>query len=163
MPKPLRKRRPRRPPPTAPGNADQESAAQSSAPHAAHKPARPKRKKTRLPLATVVTTALDDLKGEQISLLDVRHLTSVTDTMIVVSGRSDRHVRSLANTVVEKCKAAGYRPLGVEGQASGEWVLVDLGDVVVHVMLPRAREFYNLEKLWDLSDRDREEAADVGA
>jgi ribosome-associated protein len=113
------------------------------------------------PLATLVSTALDDLKGQQITVLDVRHLTSVTDTMVVASGRSDRHVRALADTVVEQCAKAGVRPIGVEGQKSGEWVLVDLGDVVVHVMLPRVREFYNLEKLWDLGDRA--EAADLGA
>ena len=113
------------------------------------------------PLAAVVTTALDDLKGQQITVLDVRHLTSVTDTMVVASGRSDRHVRALADTVVEKCVEVGVRPIGVEGQKSGEWVLVDLGDVVVHVMLPRVREFYNLEKLWDIGERA--EAAELGA
>jgi ribosome-associated protein len=118
-------------------------------------------KQKERPLATLVTTALDDLKGQQITVLDVRHLTSVTDTMVVASGRSDRHVRALADTVVEQCAKAGVRPIGVEGQESGEWVLVDLGDVVVHVMLPRVREFYNLEKLWDLGERA--EAADLGA
>ncbi|HEX5048401.1 MAG TPA: ribosome silencing factor [Gammaproteobacteria bacterium] len=121
---------------------------------------KPKQKKER-PLATLVTTALDDLKGQQITVLDVRHLTSVTDTMVVASGRSDRHVRALADTVVEQCAKAGVRAIGVEGQKSGEWVLVDLGDVVVHVMLPRVREFYNLEKLWDMSGRA--EAAELGA
>jgi ribosome-associated protein len=161
MPKPPRKRSARRPPPTAPGHTDKKTAAKGQGRNAGSKTARLKRKKTRLPLATVVTTALDDLKGQEISSLDVRHLTTVTDTMVIVTGRSDRHVRSLADAVVQKCKESGYRPIGVEGQASGEWVLVDLGDVVVHVMLPRAREFYNLEKLWDMSDRV--ETADVGA
>ena len=118
-------------------------------------------KQKERPLATLVSTALDDLKGQQITVLDVRHLTSVTDTMVVASGRSDRHVRALADTVVETCAQAGVRPIGVEGQKSGEWVLVDLGDVVVHVMLPRVREFYNLEKLWDLGGRA--ETADLGA
>jgi ribosome-associated protein len=122
---------------------------------------KPKSSKKERPLATLVTTALDDLKGQQITVLDVRHLTSVTDTMVVASGRSDRHVRALADTVVETCAQAGVRPIGVEGQKSGEWVLVDLGDVVVHVMLPRVREFYNLEKLWDLGGRA--ETADLGA
>src|SRR5262245_29980126 len=126
----------------------------------AKKTAKSPKRKDR-PLASVVTTALDDLKGQQITVLDVRHLTSVTDTMVVASGRSDTHVRALANTVVEHCAKAGVRPIGVEGQKSGEWVLVDLGDVVVHVMLPRVREFYNLEKLWDLSGRA--EAAELGA
>ena len=97
--------------------------------------------------------ALDDLKAEQVHVLDVRHLTTVTDTMVVASGRSDRHVRAIAGAVVEQAKKAGFRPIGVEGQSSGEWVLVDLADVVVHVMLPRVREFYNLEKLWDMTAR----------
>jgi ribosome-associated protein len=100
-------------------------------------------------------------KGALVVALDVRHLTSVTDTMVVASGRSDRHVRALADTVVETCAKAGVHALGVEGQKSGEWVLVDLGDVVVHVMLPRVREFYNLEKLWDIGERA--EAAELGA
>jgi ribosome-associated protein len=115
---------------------------------------RAKRKRSKQTIAQVVAGALDDLKALDVSLLDVRHLTTVTDTMIVASGRSDRHVRAIADAVVEKCKKEGHRPLGVEGQNVGEWVLVDLGDVVVHVMLPRAREFYNLEKLWDLAERD---------
>ena len=115
---------------------------------------RAKRKKPKPTVAQVVAGALDDLKALDVSLLDVRHLTTVTDTMIVASGRSDRHVRAIADAVVEKCKKEGHRPIGVEGKNVGEWVLVDLGDVVVHVMLPRAREFYNLEKLWDLSERD---------
>ena len=115
---------------------------------------RAQRKKSTLTVAQVVAGALDDLKALDVSLLDVRHLTTVTDTMIVASGRSDRHVRAIADAVVEKCKKEGHRPIGVEGKNVGEWVLVDLGDVVVHVMLPRAREFYNLEKLWDLTERD---------
>jgi ribosome-associated protein len=112
-------------------------------------------------LTQVVSGALDDLKAFDVNVLDVRHLTSVTDTMVVASGRSDRHVRAIADSVVETCKKQGHRPLGVEGQRVGEWVLVDLGDVVVHVMLPRAREFYNLEKLWDLSERDEAEAPET--
>ena len=110
--------------------------------------------KKRPELATLVTDALDDLKAQHVSRLDVRHLTSLTDTMIIADGRSDRHVRALADAVVERAKEAGFAALGVEGQQSGEWVLVDLADVVVHVMLPRVREFYNLEKLWDISARD---------
>jgi ribosome-associated protein len=96
-----------------------------------------------------------------VTVLDVRHLTSVTDTMIVASGRSDRHVRALADAVLERCQKAGIEPLGIEGQQAGEWVLVDLGDAVAHVMLPRVREFYNLEKLWDISAREDE--AEVAA
>jgi ribosome-associated protein len=112
------------------------------------------RKQSKPTVAQVVAGALADLKALDVSLLDVRHLTTVTDTMIVASGRSDRHVRAIADAVVEKCQKEGHRPIGVEGQKVGEWVLVDLGDVVVHVMLPRTREFYNLEKLWDLAERD---------
>jgi ribosome-associated protein len=109
----------------------------------------------------VVAAALDDLKATDISVLDVRHLTTVTDTMIVASGRSDRQVRAIADQVVVQCKREGYRPIGVEGQKVGDWVLVDLGDVVVHVMQPRAREFYNLEKLWDMTATAAAEAAEV--
>jgi ribosome-associated protein len=122
---------------------------------------RVKRAKAPQTIAGVVTKALDDLKAVETTFLDVRHLTTVTDAMAIVSGRSDRHVRAIASAVVEQCKKAGYRPLGVEGAKAGEWVLVDLGELVVHVMLPRVREFYNLEKLWDISARD--EAAEASA
>lgn len=101
-------------------------------------------------LAKLVVAALDDMKAQSITSLDVRHLTSVTDVMVIASGRSDRHVRSLSKSLIERCKDAGHRPLGVEGEDAGEWVLVDLSDVVVHVMLPKVREFYNLERLWDI-------------
>lgn len=97
----------------------------------------------------LVLAALDDAKGEQVRVLDVRELTSITDWMVVVSGRSDRHVKALSDAVLERARDIGVRPIGVEGQRGGEWVLVDFADVLVHVMLPRIREFYNLEKLWD--------------
>lgn len=100
------------------------------------------------PLQTTVVNALDDLKARDVVVIDVRGLTSIADSMVIASGTSDRHVRSLAQSVVEKCKESGHRPLGVEGLKDGEWVLVDLQDIVVHVMLPRVRDFYNLEKLW---------------
>lgn len=114
---------------------------------------RAKPKKGPKSLDAIVTGALGDLKADNVHVLDVRHLTTVTDTMVIASGRSDRHVRAIAGAVVEQVKRAGYRPLGVEGERSGEWVLVDLADLVVHVMLPRVREFYNLEKLWDMPER----------
>jgi ribosome-associated protein len=114
---------------------------------------RSKPKKPPKSLDQVVAGALQDLKADNVHVLDVRHLTTVTDTMVIASGRSDRHVRAIAGAVVEQAKKAGYRPLGVEGERSGEWVLVDLADLVVHVMLPRVREFYNLEKLWDMPAR----------
>jgi ribosome-associated protein len=101
------------------------------------------------PLQNLVTAALDDMKAVNVRVLDVRGLTDIVDTMVIASGNSDRHVRSIAERVVEKAKAAGLRPLGTEGARDGEWVLVDLQDVLVHVMLPRVREFYGLENLWD--------------
>jgi ribosome-associated protein len=101
------------------------------------------------PLQTAVAAALDDMKAVNVKMLDIRGVSDFADTMIVASGNSDRHVRSIADRVVEKAKAAGVRPLGVEGARDGEWVLVDLNDVIVHVMLPRVREFYGLERLWE--------------
>lgn len=105
-----------------------------------------------LSLQSVVTAALDDMKAAHVKVLDVRGLTDIADTMIIASGTSDRHVRSIADRVVEKAKAAGFRPYGVEGARDGEWVLVDLNDIVLHVMLPRVREFYGLERLWDAGE-----------
>ena len=101
-----------------------------------------------LRLLDLAAAALDELKAHDVRVLDVRSLTSITDHMVVASGTSDRHVRSIADRLVEKAKQAGKPPLGVEGEDVGEWVLVDLQDVVVHIMQPRAREFYKLEDLW---------------
>jgi ribosome-associated protein len=97
--------------------------------------------------------ALDDLKATDIVALDVTGFTSITDYMLIASGRSDRHVRSIADSVIDKAKEVGQPVLGVEGHEYGEWVLVDLGDVVVHVMQPRARDFYKLEDLWGMDDK----------
>jgi ribosome-associated protein len=106
----------------------------------------------------VVEHALDEMKAVNVKVLEVSKLTDITDTMIIASGNSDRHVRSIADRVVEHAKKAGYRPMGVEGERDGEWVLVDLQDVIVHIMLPKVREFYRLESLWDVSAARREAA-----
>jgi ribosome-associated protein len=171
MPQPLSKKPVRRPK-SGTKIAKETQAAKAAKTAAAAKPSKPAKKdrspaakrakvKKQLTVAQVVSAALEDLKALDMTFLDVRHLTTLTDTMVIVSGRSDRHVKAIGSEVVAKCKKAGYRPIGVEGQQSGEWVLVDLGDVVVHVMLPRVREFYNLEKLWDMKSRD--EAAEATA
>ena len=113
----------------------------------------PAAKKTRTgpgSLTKIAVAALEDMKAVNVKVLDVRKLTDVADTMIVATGTSDRHVKSIADRVIQRCREAGHRAFGVEGQREGEWVLVDLQDLIVHVMLPRIREFYGLEKLWDL-------------
>mgnify|MGYP001545408581 CR=1 FL=1 len=109
-------------------------------------------------LCTLVVDALDDIKAQDVTTLDVREMTTVTDYMIVASGTSNRHVQALVDNVAEKAREAGHKPIGVEGEEGGEWVLLDLQDALVHVMLPKVREFYNLEKLWSLGP-----AADLAA
>lgn len=99
-------------------------------------------------LRDLAIAALEDIKGLDIKVYDVMDKTSVTDIMVFASGTSSRQVKALADSVADKAKKAGMPPLGVEGEEGGEWVLVDLGDVVVHIMQPSIREFYNLEKLW---------------
>jgi ribosome-associated protein len=96
-----------------------------------------------------VSTALEDMKAVNVKILDVRGITDFADTLVIASGNSDRHVRAIADRVAAEAKAVGVRPLGMEGTREGEWVLVDIQDVVVHVMLPRVREFYGLERLWE--------------
>lgn len=113
----------------------------------------------QIDLRQLALDALDDLKAIDVRVLDVAKLTTITDHMIVASGRSDRHVRSLADSVVTIAKQNGFQPLGVEGEKEGEWVLVDLGDVIVHVQTPRTRDFYNLEKLWDIDEAAAAEPA----
>ena len=98
----------------------------------------------------MLDTVLDDHKGQNITVLDVEGKTSVTDFMVLVTATSERHAKSLAGYVVEKVKENGSLPLGVEGEQGSDWVLVDLGDVIVHVMTAKAREFYELEKLWSV-------------
>jgi ribosome-associated protein len=104
----------------------------------------------RAALKAVILGALDDMKALEVKVLDVRGLTDIADYMVIASGTSDRHVRSVAQRVVEKTKQAGYRPHGCEGLKDADWVLIDLHEMIVHIMLPRVREFYGLEKLWDM-------------
>jgi ribosome-associated protein len=114
-----------------------------------------KASKPKPSLKSVVIDALDDMKALEIKVLDVRGLTDIADWMVIASGTSDRHVRSVAQRVVERTKEAGFRPHGVEGQQDSDWVLIDLNEMIVHVMLPRVREFYGLEKLWDMTATKR--------
>ncbi|MCP5420089.1 MAG: ribosome silencing factor [Gammaproteobacteria bacterium] len=101
-------------------------------------------------LKTLIVDALEEIKAVDLKVLDVRKVASFTDFMVIASGTSDRHVKALADKLIEKCKQAGNRPLGVEGERQAEWILVDLGDIVVHIMKPDVRDFYNLEKLWSV-------------
>lgn len=101
-------------------------------------------------LAGLVTAALEDIKAQDVQVLDVRKLTTIMDIMVVATGTSDRHVRSIADRVIEALAAKGVKPFGVEGAETAEWVLVDLGDVVLHVMQRKVRELYQLEKLWEI-------------
>lgn len=104
-------------------------------------------------LQKIVVDALEELKAQDIKIMDVRSVATFTDLMIVASGSSTRHVKAIAAKVVEKAAEAGIKPLGVEGEREAEWVLVDLNDIIVHVMLPQTRDFYNLEKLWSMHGR----------
>ena len=106
-------------------------------------------------LLKMVESVLDERKGQNITTLDVIGKTSVTDYMVLATSTSERHAKALSDYVVEKVKANGFMPLGVEGQQGSDWVLVDLGDVILHVMTAQAREFYQLEKLWSV-DRAEE-------
>jgi ribosome-associated protein len=141
---------------TAANASKAKSAARSPRKAAARKAAPPANVRSIRPLVQVVEGALDEMKAVSVRVLDVHKLTDIADTMIIASGTSDRHVRSLADRVIEHAKKAGFRPMGVEGERDGEWVLVDLQDVIVHIMLPRVREFYRLESLWDVSAARRE-------
>jgi ribosome-associated protein len=107
-------------------------------------------------LKQLAIDALEDLKAEDIVVLDVRDKTTVTDWIVVASGSSSRHVKSIANNVIAEVKKAGKSPLGSEGENEGEWVLVDLGDVIVHVMQRQVREYYDLESLWSVDVVNRQ-------
>lgn len=105
-------------------------------------------------LLEIVIAALQEIKGVDIRVIDVRGLTSITDRMVIASGTSTRHIKALADNVVLAAKRHGFAVLGVEGEDKTGWVLVDLSDVVVHIMMPETREFYALEKLWSVGERD---------
>lgn len=111
-------------------------------------------------LLAQVRIAVENLKAKDVAEIDVRGKTSVCDYLVIVSGTSTRHVKSVADEVVRLVKQLDVQPLGVEGEREAEWVLVDLGDVVVHVMLPRVREFYALERLWTVGDQPPDAASD---
>lgn len=111
-------------------------------------------------LQNFVVSTLEDYKATDITTLDVRELTDVIDSMIICSGTSKRHLKTLADQLVVKAKAKGIVPLGVEGEDTGEWILVDLSDIVVHIMMPETRDFYSLEKLWSDTKRLRNKEDD---
>jgi ribosome-associated protein len=114
-------------------------------------------------LVEMATQVLDDLKARDVRVLDVSGLTSITDYMVIASGTSRRHVQSIAERLVERAKEAGHTPYGVEGTDAAEWVLVDLQDIVVHVMQAEVRDFYKLENLWDLDNDSTGSTAGAGA
>jgi ribosome-associated protein len=110
--------------------------------------------RTRKPLAStgvlrLILDALDEAKAQDICQIDVRKLTDITDFMVIASGTSHRHVHAMAERVRETARQKQLRPIGVEGEAENDWILMDYADVVVHLMMPQAREFYSLERLWN--------------
>jgi ribosome-associated protein len=112
-------------------------------------------------LIGLVRDALEDVKARDIELIDVRGKSTITDFMMIATGTSKRHVVSLAQSVSDKVKGAGTDPLGSEGQSDGDWVLVDLGELVVHIMMPDARSYYDLERLWQFDPLEDEESAET--
>lgn len=103
-------------------------------------------------MQALAINALEDMKAQEITVLDVRGKSSMVDYMIIATGNSTRHVKSIAANLFKEFKDAGNQPLGIEGEDNGEWVLVDLADIVVHIMQRDVRDFYNLEKLWGVDD-----------
>jgi len=108
-------------------------------------------------LTELVIEALEDVKAQDIHVMDVRDITTIADYMIIASGNSNRQVKALAQNVTEQCKKKGIVPLGTEGEEKAEWVLVDLADIIVHIMQPAIRDFYQLEKLWAPQDDESSE------
>ena len=103
-------------------------------------------------LKQLVVQTLDDMKGQDIKTIDVRGKSAITDMMVIVTGNSNRHVKSLADSVELAVKQAGVQPLGIEGDNQSDWVLLDLNDIILHVMLASTRDYYNLEKLWEVGE-----------
>ena len=103
--------------------------------------------------ARLITETMEDLKAEDVQTFDVRGLTTMTDFMIIASGRTGRQVKAIADKLIEAAKTRQIKPLGVEGQRQAEWILIDFGDVIAHVMHPSTRDYYQLEKLWSVTDR----------
>ncbi len=101
----------------------------------------------------LITETMEDLKAEDVQTFDVRALTTMTDYMIIASGRTGRQVKAIADKLIEAAKTRQIKPLGVEGQQQAEWILIDFGDVIAHVMHPATRDYYQLEKLWSVTDR----------
>ena len=112
-------------------------------------------------LQALVVDALEDIKAEDIRIVEMKEMASFTDLMIIASGGSNRQVKALANNVVVRAKEKGVNVLGMEGEIDAEWILIDLGDVVVHIMQPRIRDFYNLEKLWSVEGQEAAQAPDA--
>ena len=124
------------------------------APHKSSK-AKPSSPTVDVQVRDAVIARLDAMKANDLKVIDVRGKTSITDCLVIASGTSTRHVRSMGDEVIVTAKKFGLPPIGVEGEKDAEWMLVDLGDTVVHVMLPRARDFYGLERLWTLAEESR--------
>ncbi len=103
----------------------------------------------------VVINALEDVKGDNIVVINTGHISSMFNAIVVCSGTSSRQIAALAHNVIEDLKTSGITIIGTEGKRGGEWVLVDAGDVVVHIMLPKVREYYSIEALWNREDQDK--------
>jgi ribosome-associated protein len=114
-------------------------------------------------LQLLAVEALNNLKAIDLTTIDVHEITSITDVMIICSGSSNRHVKSLAENVIKKAKEYHVNYLQVEGEKEGEWIIVDLADVVVHIMLPTTRAFYNLEDLWEPIQTMREQCVNTSS
>lgn len=108
-------------------------------------------------LSTIIQSAIEDLKGIDIRAIDVREMTSIADEMIIATGTSNRHVKALSRNLIDQAKEHGFRPLSSEGEDVADWILVDFGDTLVHLMLPETREFYDLERLWSVTPESRQQ------